>query len=195
MNINTNDAGGLRESEAKRRAEEGGGARRGQDGGEHAVEERARGSMFRGQSPGGAHDAPARVDFEQPEEVQRHEGHQRGEQHEELRVAELHPPAGFVSGSLDANHQARQHEERHQHAERVDQAQFADLARLILGLPDKAEDLQGDDGQDAGHDVQNQPAQESVEQHLPKRRSGEPGCRAWAELAWLQQPLKDRLAD
>ena len=96
---------------------------------------------------------------------------------QELRVAELHAPAGFVSGGLDANDQARQHEEGHQHTERVDQAQPADPARIILGLADEAENLQGDDGQDAGHDVQNQPAEESVEQHLPKRRSDEAGER------------------
>ena len=165
----------MREGESERRAQERGGAGRGQNGGEHAVEERAGGAMLRRQGPRRIHDAPARIDFEEPEEVQRDEGHERGEQDQELRVAELHSPAGFVSGGLDANHQARQHEERHQHAQRVDQAQLADPARLILGLPDEAENLQGDDRQHAGHDVQDQPAEESVEQHLPKRGGDEPG--------------------
>ena len=56
-----NDAGGLREGESEGRAEEGGGAGRGQDGGQHAVEERARGAVFRRQSPRRTHD-PRRPD-------------------------------------------------------------------------------------------------------------------------------------
>ena len=137
----------------------------------------------------------ARIDLEQAEEVQRDEGHQRGEQDQELRVAELHSPARLVPGGLDANHQARQHEERHQHAQRVDQAQLADLARFILGLPDEAENLQGDDRQDAGHDVQNQPAEEGVEQHLPKRGSDQPGRGGSDRCLPPRQLLKIRSAD
>ena len=46
-----------------------------------------------------------------PKRFKRDERHERSEQDQELRVAELHPPARLVSGGLDANHQARQHEE------------------------------------------------------------------------------------
>ncbi len=80
-----------------------------------------------------------------------------------------------MAGGLDANHQAREHEERDLHAERVDHAQSANLARLILGLTDEAEDLQSDDREHAGHHVQDQPAKEGVEEHLPERGREEPG--------------------
>jgi len=50
-----------------------------------------------------------------------------------------------------------------------DPAERADAARRAFGLADEAEDFERDDRQHARHDVQNQSADEGVEQHLPER--------------------------
>ena len=117
--------------------------------------------------------ASAKDDFKHPEQVQRDERDKRGQAHDENRTAKLHPPASVIARRLDADDQGGEREEREQHAGRVDQAEVADTARLAFGLADEAEDFQRDDRQHARHDVENQPADEGEQQHLPERLRGQ----------------------
>ena len=65
--------------EAERGAHERRRARRRQDGGQDAVEERAGGSLLRGQAAGGVHHPATQRDFENAEQVQRDQHHQHDE--------------------------------------------------------------------------------------------------------------------
>ena len=179
---NQNDDGrALREREAERGAQKRRGAGRRQNGGEHAVEKCAGRAVFRGEFARRVQRASAERDFKHAEQIQRDERDERGEADDENRAAELHSPAGVMSGGLDADDDGGEREKREQHAERVNQAEFADAARFAFGLADEAEDFQRDDRQHARHDVQNQPADEGVEQHLPERLRGQ----AWRlSLQW-----------
>ena len=169
------DRSALREGESEGDAQERRGAGRGQRGGQHAVEECARRPMFRRQPAGGIQGASAERDFKHAEQIQRHQRDQRGEADDKDRAAELHAPAGMMSGGLDADDDGGEHEKRHQHAEGIDEAELADVARVAPGFADKAKNFQRDDRQHAGHDVQNQSADERVEQHAPERLSGQGG--------------------
>ena len=88
--------------------------------------------MLRSQRARSANDATTQIDFEQAEKVQRHQGHQDGEHNQELRIAELHPPAGFVSRGFHADNQASQNQKRNQHAGSINEPKLADSAWLLL---------------------------------------------------------------
>jgi len=110
----------LAERKSQGRPEERRGAGSRQNRRQHAVEKRARRAAFRGQGARRPQHPPAGVDLEQAKKVQRHQGHQHGQQHQKLRIAELHSPARFMPRRLDPDHQSGQHEKRHQHPQRVD---------------------------------------------------------------------------
>ena len=141
------------------------GAGRGQRGGQQAVEKRAGRAVPGCEFARRIQCASAQRDFKHAEQIQRHERDEHGEADDENRAAELHSPAGVMAGGLDADDDAGQREKGNEHAERVNQAEMADAARFAARLADEAEDFQRDDWQHAWHDVQNQSADESVEQH------------------------------
>ena len=77
-----------------------------------------------------------------------------------------------MAGGLDPDDNGREREKGNQHAGRVNQAHRPDVARFTLGFADEPENLQRDDRQHARHQVQNQPADKGVDQHLPERLRG-----------------------
>ena len=133
-----------------------------------AVEKCAAGAVLRGKISGGVQGASAERDFKDAEQVQRDERDERGEADDENGAAELHAPAGLMSGGFHADDDGGEHEKRAQHADRVNSAERSRAARRTAGLVDEAEDFERDDRQHARHQIQNQPADEGVEQHLPE---------------------------
>ena len=125
--------------------------------------------MLRRQSARRVERASAERDLKHAEQIQRDEHDQRGEAHHKDRATELHSPAGPMSGRLDTDDNGGQHEKRHEHTECIDKTELAHMPWFASGFADETENFQRDDRQDAWHDVQNQPADEGVEQHLPER--------------------------
>ena len=102
--------------------------------------------MAGGKLAGGVRDAPAQRDFKDAEEVQGDEGDQHGQADDENGAAELHAPAGMMTGGPDADDEGGEHEEGNEHAEGINQAEQADAARVAFGFVDEAENFQGNDG-------------------------------------------------
>jgi len=158
----------LGKREAERDAQKRRSAGRGQNGGQHAVEKCTGRSVLGGNVSGRVECASAERDFKHAEQVQCDERDENGEADEKNGVAELHAPTGLMSGGLDADNNGRECEKRNQHAGRIDQTHCADVARFAFGLADETEDFQRDDRQHARHQIQDQAADEGVEQHLPE---------------------------
>ena len=104
-------------------------------------------------SPPAASRPSAERDFKHAEQIQCHEHDERGETDDKNRAAELHAPAGMMSGGFDPDDYSGQGGKRHQHAERIDETELADVARVTPGFADETEDFQRDDRQHARHDV------------------------------------------
>ncbi len=72
--------------------------------------------------------------------------------------------AGIEGGGADGVEDAAEDCEGSQHAEGEGQAVLDDGASVVAGLLDEAHDFEADDGEDAGHEVEDESAEEHAAQ-------------------------------
>ena len=70
---------------------------------------------------------------------------QHDQDHDELRIAELHSPARLMAGGLHSDDEARQQNEGKQDTQGVNQAEPANMLRTLGRLADEPQDFQRDD--------------------------------------------------
>ena len=142
------------------------GARRGHDRGQDAAQEGSAESAPRIHPP--AEPDQRRADLEDAEETQaEHEDNDRQDDDEGRRL-ELESPAQLLSPGPQGDQDGRQREKGDQDARGEDHAVAAGLCRVVARLVDEPEHLDGQHGEDAGHQVEDQAADEGEEQGLPQ---------------------------
>jgi len=107
--------------------------------------------------------------LEEPGEVERNGGDEQQQQQDHPRVLKLEGPAHRRAAGPERQQRTAEREAGQHHARRIGQG----LApRLALGpaRPGEAERLQAEDREDAGHDVEDQPAEQSAEQRRHQAR-------------------------
>ena len=144
---------------AERRPEAGRGARGRDRRGEHAGEERSGVAL----GAGGAGETGAHL--EGAGEGHAEDDHQRGRAEDEARGLHLEAPADRLAAGLEREDDGAQREETDQHAGGVDERLADSRAAVPAGLAGEAEHLEADDGEDAGHQVQDGATDEGQQEH------------------------------
>ena len=104
-------------------------------------------------------------DLEEAEHVEAEDEHEQQQDDDDPRILELVAPAFqlravFQRGGADRVEDAAEDGKGGEHAERESDAMEGDGAPVFPGLLDKAHDLQPDDREHAGHEVEDQAAEE-----------------------------------
>ena len=110
-------------------------------------------------------------DLEQAPQVEAEEHHHHGEEGDEARLLELHPPAHRRPGRARRDGGQRQGPERGQDARRGRERAAHHLGAAVPGAAHQAEDLEREHRQHARHGVEDEPAEQGEQQ-----RDGR-GCR------------------
>jgi hypothetical protein len=103
---------------------------------------------------------PLRPDLEQAQQVAGEESQQHHHEDEEQRLLELDAPADRAAGGLEGNQAAGENEEGEQDTRCRGQEPESDLAAAGAPMADDREDFQRQHRQHAGHDVQDQAAEQ-----------------------------------
>ena len=170
-----NDRGGLAEGKAERGAEEGCGAGGGQEGGEDSL---GKGTGQPAMAAGFGHtlSSPAgQDDFEDAEEIQGKNEDDRSYDIVEPRVLELEGPGDFAPGGLEGDDDGGESEEPKEDAGGEGEAVLEDVGARISRLAHEAENFQRDDRQHAGHEVEDEAADQAEEKVSPEAGLGG-GC-------------------
>ena len=104
------------------------------------------------------------LDFEQAPDVQAEQGEHQGQEGHEQGVLELDAPSDGLPGRAGEQRCAGQCPERNQDAQGRHQGAADDLPAGLAGRLGEAEELEGDDRQDARHAVEDQAAQQRRDQ-------------------------------
>ena len=157
------DAGALAEREPEGGAEEGGGAWSRQDRREDAVEEAAGEPLPVGQPPEVPlpHGDPHCYQAEKAQAQQKHEGAQEDD---ERRRLELEPPADLLPPGFQQQNRGGESEEGRHHSRGERQPELPGAGARFAGLRHEPQDLEGNHREDAGHQVEDQSADEGEEQ-------------------------------
>ena len=152
------DAGGLGEGEADGCAHERRGAGSGDDGGEDSGEEAAGVALLLGEFAADAGEGEA--DVEEASEREGEEEDARGEEGEEDWGLKLEAPSGLAAAGAEDEQDGDDGPEGDQNAEGVDEAVAAEVLALLAGGLQKGEAFEEEDRKDAGHQVEDDAAEE-----------------------------------
>ena len=166
----------LRQGVAQGHAHERRGARRGHDRGQDAAHEGTAETASRIHPAADSHQGSA--DFKDAEKAQsEHEDDDRQDDDKGRRL-ELESPAQFFSPGPQGDQNRSQREKGQQDARGENQPVLTDLSRVFSRLVYETEHLDGQHGQHAGHQVEDQSADEGEEEGLPQARHQAAGtCR------------------
>src|SRR5581483_1384160 len=89
----------------------------------------------------------------------------------DLRVLELRPPARAFPGGYG---ETAKNQKRKQHAECENQPMGGNFAPVVSRLPHKAQNLDAEHGKNAGHEIENEAAEECQNQGAGERGGGAP---------------------
>ena len=121
--------------------------------------------------------SPARQDdFEDAEEIQGKNEDDRSYNIVEPRVLELEGPGDFAPGGLEGDDDGGESEEPKENAGGEGEAVLEDVGARISGLAHEAENLQRDDRQHAGHEVEDEAADQAEEEVGPEAGLGRGRC-------------------
>ena len=112
----------------------------------------------------------AAADLEHAGEVEADHEEEIGDQQREDRRLELEAPAHLADGGADRDDDRRHGGEGDQHARGVGDAVAPHRAPLVAGQPREGRGLHGEHREHAGHQVQDQPAQQREQQRLDERQ-------------------------
>ena len=167
------DDGRLRESEAEGGAEKGCGAGGCQEHGYDPVEKGAEitllSRLFHGSSHGGG------LEHVHVEEGEGEDEDDRREKHYEAGILELESPPHQLAGELERGHRRREYRQGYDDAAGVEQRADEDLPPVVVALFYEVESPDGENGQHAGHYVQQDAADEGEEQVLENGCEGGEG--------------------
>ncbi len=110
--------------------------------------------------PGPGGHARRQPDLEQAEQVAREQRQQHHHESQEQRLLELNAPADRAAAGLERDQPAGEDDEGEQDARRRSQESETNMAAARAAVVDDREQLQGQHRQHAGHDVQDQPAEQ-----------------------------------
>ena len=152
--------GGLRHGVAQSGAHEGGRAGAGDDDGEDAREERARGTgSRRAARNAGVGEMACGSEFKDAKQVDRDGDEEHEQERDDPRTLELEAPTERHAHAPEGEKRTRQHTHRDEDAARegdaVRQQSFASAVAL-----DELQDLEREDREDAGHQVEDEAAEE-----------------------------------
>jgi len=152
---------GVGERVADGRSHQRSGAGRGDHHGQNAGEEAARVAVLLRERSAGAGEREA--DFKLSGEGEAKEEQQHGHDGEEDGGLELESPAELAAGGPKREQHSDHGPERNQNPERVDPAMGAELAAFLLRRLHQRQAFDEEDGEDAGHQVQDDSAEEGEE--------------------------------
>ncbi len=146
------------ESKADGGSHERRGARGGDDGGEDSCEEAAGVALFLCEFAADAGEGEA--DVEESGEREGEEEDAGGEEGEEDGGLELEAPSGLTSAGSQGEQDSDDDPEGDEDAEGVDEAVAAEMLALLAGGLQEGESFEEEDGEDAGHQVEDDAAEE-----------------------------------
>ena len=103
--------------------------------------------------------------MEDARQVQRHRQHQQGQSRHHARRLQLEAPAQNLTARAQGQQRARQKQEGRQHSGQEGQTVAARLGRFMGGAAERGR-LHRQDGEDAGHQIQDQTAQQGEQRRL-----------------------------
>ena len=115
--------------------------------------------------------------------VEPHRQHHPGHKGNKGGLGELKAPARRIAGQAQAQQPRADRQEAEHHAGAVAGGMGADLRPSLAGQTREAQGLHRQDGEDAGHEVEDHPAQQGESQRLPERQDrGQRRHRAGGEV-------------
>ena len=131
-------------------------------------------------------------DLEGAEEIHREDHQNSTDDREKTWILELKAPAHGGPGRPQSDHHRGENRHRSQHTRQVGHAVPYDVPALGTGEVDDAKDLDGEHRKNAGHQVEDQPAEKPQHERPEKRRlssSNERRCfpRRPLETRWRAQ--------